>query len=311
MDPVLKIIQNNKPGIDTLHFFSDGPCTQYRQKQNFYLFSQNIFEKQFKGGTWSFFESGHGKGAADGIGGTVKRIADRIVAHGKDIANANAFFELVQKETSIKLFMIEPEAIEAIRSSLPKRIPILPGTMQLHQLIAENPGLLKYRDLSCFDCVRKGYCDCFNPKLYVASPSKSPAPSAKMKNLIYSPTSREFESGKDEDEFLPGKDNTFQTNTSKIRTGTFLFLKMYAEKKGCKTEYKYVAVVQEVGEADEIQVMFLKSMDKTKKLFNTQENDVSYIKMHQIIKILANPNIKMKGRRRFYEFGDIIDLCEK
>ena len=32
--------------------------------------------------TWNFFKSGHGKGAADGIGGTVKREADRLVTHG-------------------------------------------------------------------------------------------------------------------------------------------------------------------------------------------------------------------------------------
>ena len=77
-------------------FFSDGPSTQYKQKNNFYLFTPRIFKYGFKQGTWSFFESGHGKGAADGIGGTLKRIADRIVSHSTDISNVHEFIHFKQ-----------------------------------------------------------------------------------------------------------------------------------------------------------------------------------------------------------------------
>lgn len=35
--------------------------------------------------TWNYFEAGHGKGITDGVGGTVKRTADRLVNEGKDI----------------------------------------------------------------------------------------------------------------------------------------------------------------------------------------------------------------------------------
>lgn len=37
--PVLKNLHDKYPEITTLHFFSDGPTTQYRNKQNFYLLS--------------------------------------------------------------------------------------------------------------------------------------------------------------------------------------------------------------------------------------------------------------------------------
>lgn len=43
---------------------------------------------------WSFFESGHGKGAADGIGETLKQIADRIVSCGTDISDVHQFIHL-------------------------------------------------------------------------------------------------------------------------------------------------------------------------------------------------------------------------
>lgn len=57
--------------VDTLHIFSDGPCSQYSQKKIFDLFDRKIFEHSFKFATWSYFESGHGKGAADDVGGAL------------------------------------------------------------------------------------------------------------------------------------------------------------------------------------------------------------------------------------------------
>ena len=35
--------------------------------------------------TWNFFEASHGKGAADGVGGVLKRTADQIVKQGTDL----------------------------------------------------------------------------------------------------------------------------------------------------------------------------------------------------------------------------------
>ena len=32
---------------------------------------------------WFFLEAGHGEGAADGVGGILKRTADRLVANGR------------------------------------------------------------------------------------------------------------------------------------------------------------------------------------------------------------------------------------
>lgn len=53
----------------------------------------------FKVGTWNLHEAGHSKGAANDIGGVLKRIADRLVAQGSDICDANSFYTLVPSET--------------------------------------------------------------------------------------------------------------------------------------------------------------------------------------------------------------------
>jgi len=64
LDPVLK---QNYPQVTKVHFFSDGPTTQYKQKLNFYFFCTKIQSYGFTSGTWNFSKSGHGKGAADGV----------------------------------------------------------------------------------------------------------------------------------------------------------------------------------------------------------------------------------------------------
>lgn len=80
MSPVLDHVKTHYPSVNVVHFFSDGPCTQYRQKGNFYMFSTELFKQGFQKGTWSFFEAGHGKGAPDGVGGVLKRTADRLIS---------------------------------------------------------------------------------------------------------------------------------------------------------------------------------------------------------------------------------------
>ena len=48
LDPVLDDIKIKFPQIETLHIFSDGLVTQYRQKGNFFLFSSEMGKKGFK-----------------------------------------------------------------------------------------------------------------------------------------------------------------------------------------------------------------------------------------------------------------------
>lgn len=59
LNPVLSEIQTNHPTVTTVHFFSDGPATQCKQKINFYLMAYRFFEQfKFRKISWNFFESG-------------------------------------------------------------------------------------------------------------------------------------------------------------------------------------------------------------------------------------------------------------
>lgn len=47
---------------------------------------------------WNFSEAGHGKGAPDGVGVTLKRTCDRVVANNQDVANLTNFLSVFPKK---------------------------------------------------------------------------------------------------------------------------------------------------------------------------------------------------------------------
>lgn len=57
LDPIQSELRKTQPTTDVLHFYSDGPTTQYKNKLNFYFFSTRIFDFGFRYATWNFFEA--------------------------------------------------------------------------------------------------------------------------------------------------------------------------------------------------------------------------------------------------------------
>ncbi|XDV36664.1 hypothetical protein PO909_006404 [Leuciscus waleckii] len=93
---------------------SDGPANQYRQKGNFYLLSTEPYKLGFENINWNYFEAEHGKGAPDGVGGALKRSADRAIKHGEDIPNALILYErLKSNNSSVELFYISVDDVES------------------------------------------------------------------------------------------------------------------------------------------------------------------------------------------------------
>lgn len=96
--PIIKTHLELLPEVTHLHFVSDGPTTQYRNKNMFFILS-TVLPKNFKqitAITYNFSEAGHGKSAADGVGAVVKRTADQAIAYGNDITNIDSLFKVLQ-----------------------------------------------------------------------------------------------------------------------------------------------------------------------------------------------------------------------
>ena len=154
LKPVLNLI-TDCPEIDTIHMYSDGPTTQYRNKTNLFLMAHFASEYGFKEVTWTFCESGHGKGPADGIGGVIKRTADRAVANGADISNAEMLIQFLRSSaTKVHIFEVLEADIEKV-DAVPSTLKPIPNTMQVHQVTwnCSKPDTIGLRYLSCNVCV--------------------------------------------------------------------------------------------------------------------------------------------------------------
>ena len=172
MRPAIDSLLKTHANVNVLHFFSDGPTSQYRQKGNFYLFAQLMLEKGIQVATWNFHEAGHGKGIPDAVGASVKRVADSIVARGKDIPNAGVMYrELVATDSAVRLHYIsEQEVLSAVESYSAVKLQAIAGTMRIHQLITDS-GELSHRVVSCF-CSENRLCNCYgrkNVKMHVSA----------------------------------------------------------------------------------------------------------------------------------------------
>lgn len=81
LDPILDYVRASHPTAERIHFLSDGPTSEYRNKTAFYLALTVPFLKDFTSVTWNFTEASHGKGAPGGVGDALKNLADRKVAY--------------------------------------------------------------------------------------------------------------------------------------------------------------------------------------------------------------------------------------
>lgn len=96
--PVLDYVRSAHPQVSTVHFTSDGPCSQYKQRGNLFVVSTELFRRGFTAGTWSLTEASHGKGA-------LKRRADCLVPRGRDIPDAAELFAVLQETQQSSCFL--------------------------------------------------------------------------------------------------------------------------------------------------------------------------------------------------------------
>nr|CAI5849420.1 unnamed protein product [Callosobruchus analis] len=83
---------------------------------------------------WHYSENGHGKGAPDGIGGSVKRKADKSVAKSKDISCFKEFHGILREECKKLLIAISDEEIIKHDSLVPANLKAFKGRLRIRQI---------------------------------------------------------------------------------------------------------------------------------------------------------------------------------
>lgn len=174
MKPILRWLSTkfNAENLEKLYMFSDGPSSQYKNKFNIYLAVSHL-KKSFPKSevSWNFSASGHGKGPMDGVGGTIKRLADNCVSRGSDITSAKDFLNLVKPELKKTcIFEIDAKDISEAKAKLAdKNYPIIQNIFRAHQITWGNPGVINSRLLSCQSCPFSDNCCHFPIKLSTAT----------------------------------------------------------------------------------------------------------------------------------------------
>ncbi|CAH0726839.1 unnamed protein product, partial [Brenthis ino] len=151
--PIIERLKDFTTDIDTIHFLTDSPSSQYRNRKIFFIISQ--LQQQFpnlNNVTWNYLESGHGKGAPDGIGAVIKRTADACVRFGQDVGTLEDFWNVIKaKMKNIEIHIITKKDIEDRK--IPQNVNIFKGTMSVHQVLWSSNNLrMTFRKLSCFFC---------------------------------------------------------------------------------------------------------------------------------------------------------------
>lgn len=160
MAPILKMVSRNHPETVAVHFFSDSPSSQYRNRFNMHLMKTKVpmFFKKVKYITWNFTEAGHGKGPMDGVGGAMKRRADEYVMHGSDITSARDFINTSKKSNIYITEIPNADVIEMKREVQTTTVQPISNIMKCHQ-VTYCREIMYSRTLSCFICKPSEYCD--------------------------------------------------------------------------------------------------------------------------------------------------------
>nr|CAI5839688.1 unnamed protein product [Callosobruchus analis] len=317
--PILTNYTQN--GINTIHFLSDSPATQYRNKEMF-CFITNHFKKHFpevKELSWNYHEAGHGKGAPDGIGGVCKRTADRVVSQGKDIFNLETLVNVLKECCpGISFYVISATDIEKFTSIISKQSSLaFKGTLKVHQVLPVK-NKLYLRSLSCFTC--RDFCNHFDlgslayENSFTSSESNEDSEeelplSIFLQNKSKAPSQKLMFSDVYSDDEVP---TCSYSSSIRAKTGNYVLVSIKSVNKKLAVEYRYVAVCQSDFQEGEIKVAFLKLSDCEKgDLFKMgEENDVSFIQEEQILEVLPEPNLIIKGHRIYYKFPHAISVFE-
>jgi len=141
-----------------VHYWSDGTSAQFKNRFNLasVLYHSLDFGTQ---ATWSFFETAHGKGAVDGVGGAVKHAVWRAILQDRAVVNsAEEFARFAENEClTVKVLNIPKEDITQAKEQLLERWNAcisIPETHSIHYVTKLSDTTVKarymYRTCSSF-----------------------------------------------------------------------------------------------------------------------------------------------------------------
>lgn len=289
--------------VENLHFLSDGPVTQYRNKTMFYILGcriQDFYPLAMKY-TWNFHEAGHGKGAPDGIGATCKRTADQLIAQRGDITTLYDFVAVLRERCpNIQISVIEDVDIEKVNKMIKrheKEQKPFKGTLLVHQVSGHiyNPNKLVMKSLSCF-------CDNVSCNHY------------NLGTITYQTNKQRLNVSDiftDSDDDMPLASMShiaLEKSKTSYGSGDYVLVKLIMKGK----EYRYAAICSKYDDEDgELTVAFLKLCNEDGTEFKINDNDIADVAYEDVVEKLPVPNLIVRTKTVFYKFKKPVNVYEK
>ena len=146
---ILDDVQEKYPAIKKIHIFTDGAASQFKNKYIFCFICVKLPALYDIHISWDFFATSHGKGAVDGIGGTIKRtVAAQVNSRQQAVVNDAATFLAVAKSRcpKINVLMVSKDDIKTFSEkhdleSLWLSACSIPGTQNIHSLVVISESM--------------------------------------------------------------------------------------------------------------------------------------------------------------------------
>ncbi|WAR13664.1 hypothetical protein MAR_027844 [Mya arenaria] len=299
----IEAVKKLVPYLAMIHFWTDSPSSQYRNRSIFDLLS-NFESRHGCRATWRYFESGHGKSACDGVGGTAKRNADMAVKQSKAvIQDTHDFFAwAISAQSEIEYQLITPEEYQTCHEEVEKRktlIKPLKGTMSLHAIATGKEGILYVRNTTCA-------CDlCFSDEgfngksncKWEAVTMKKVATQNKVSRLGTTPTNAE-----------PEQDNRGKENEESSELVLEVSDFVVAKYDGIC----YIGQILEIDPADEsYHVNFIAASGKSVTRFKCpSQADQLWLEREDILRTIDPPVATGKGGRMLTVPEEVISFIE-
>ena len=278
--------------IEFIHYWTDSPTSQYRNKTIFKIVS--CHEEMFNvKASWNYMEAGHGKSPCDPIGDTAKRKADLAVKNDKAvIQDARDFYNWAkesEKHSAIKFFFISTNDYKTsslFLSTFCQNVKTIPGAMKIHAVLPEKENQIWVRDTCCFnDC-------CFGRSIQ----NQTRCEGWRLVDVVV---------GREVGETVH-KDRDYTSVDSPVLPDNGDFIAAVYEKKA------YIGKVIEVDEHD-VNVAFLEHQGEISASTNFREprrKDEVWIHNGNILCVVPEPLATKRGRK-FMDDAIIATITEK
>ena len=304
IDKLVKTVKTVVPGLEHIHFWTDSPSSQYRNKTIFDVINRfpELYGPQ---ASWHYFESGHGKGPCDGVGGTTKRNADNAIKQGKAlIQDASDFYTwATQNEKGIHYEFVSEEEYNNNKVIVDQRnseIKPVKGSMTIHAVIGgkDGDGKIAIRSTTCA-------CDeCFSVTgIYGKETCGWEVRSISTKTLVNNTEIGDVTNHQAENEEKDDLDDKSDADLE-VSVNDYVIIQY--------DETRYPGKILDIDKKRKtVQVNFMKECEKVKRKFKWPANeDIDWVEFDEVIKKIDPPVATSRTGRMFAFQEDVMTLLD-